>query len=349
MIDAQKYPIAFKIHGEIEGLNTQTGILEKEPKPYDLIPGIHHAIKAQQTGGFAAPDPMTPSLYSKLLQEDIDDFLADAYSDASNMKLGIPKATWQKVQETLGQANSFALTLSHLGSDFVNHFTNNLIPLFERKLISWFIKENTEDPRELGELQNKHFFNHINRVCESMAGAYQNGIATILGLMNVVAQKLDRPDQNADASQWTEYTDRFFKTVRKNLALIRDIGSFHFDVQNLFHNLNGVDDRREYAMYPLDPENFEFKNKNQSEKGLTLSEKHIQEIIDSANNPRAQVIDNGEIKDFRRTMPMPGCPVLEMVTQRFGNFYSKFILMVTDLVEEATRPFFKQLILGDLQ
>lgn len=176
-------------------------------------------------------------------------------------------------------------------------------------------------------------------------GAFTNAIAASFGLILVLAKKFRPPSKDASQEQWDTYQKDFFKLAKKNLSLLRDMSHFHSDIQSLFYNLNGIYSKVDHSVYKFKPENFKLTGEPTEEKtSLTITDKHIQEIIDQANEPDTMVENGNRTHGIRFMTSIEGCPIVDLMIEEFGNYYNKICLWLIDALEKIIEPHFKEIM-----
>ena len=166
-----------------------------------------------------------------------------------------------------------------------------------------------------------------------LRGAFDNAFATTLGLAYVIAEKFPAPKIDEDGA-FAKYKKEFSNLLNRNTFLLRNIARFHYDLQNLFQNTNGILNKNKHPVYAFKPDNFVLETTSQTrgKKRLTLSPEYIDKLKAKLEHDLV-VIDYDDEKMFNYNTPVRGCPTLELETEH-GNFFNKFAMWINSFVTE---------------
>lgn len=172
---------------------------------------------------------------------------------------------------------------------------------------------------------------------DALNGAFQNAVASTLGLFKVLTEKLPKPKPDTPIPDWQAYTSKLMQLMKQNVSLLRNIGRFHFDVQNLFHNLQGIKTRHDKQVYDFNEEKFTIKDDDDSQAHLTFTDEFVDKIVNAANTEPCRVVDNGQTREFEFEKSAEGCPFLELETSQ-GNFFSNYCQWINKVVARTVLP-----------
>ena len=168
----------------------------------------------------------------------------------------------------------------------------------------------------------------------SLLGAFHNAFATTLGLAHVLAKKFPAPKVDKDGA-FAKYKKEFSTLLNRNVFLLRNIARFHFDLQNLFQNTNGITNKNRCSVFEFKPENFVLETVPASNKKrrLNFSPSYLEELKTRLQDDDLTIFDYDRERKFNFNTPARACPTLELDTEH-GNFFNKFAIWINSFVAE---------------